>query len=117
MMVSTGPIGLPRRSRSAHPQGPRQRPCIDVGDDVDHDVDEMKTVQMTLDVELVAAVDRVVRRMKTTRSAFTREALRSALAAIETRELERRHRAGYLKHPPKKDEFGGWDKAQAWGDD
>ena len=77
----------------------------------------MKTVQMTLDEDLVAAVDRAVRRLKTTRSAFARQALRAALQAIATRELERQHREGYLKNPPKKGEFDIWEKEQAWGDD
>jgi metal-responsive CopG/Arc/MetJ family transcriptional regulator len=36
----------------------------------------MKTVQMTLDEELVARVDRAAMRLKTTRSGFTRQALR-----------------------------------------
>lgn len=84
---------------------------------MDDDVDKMKPVQMTLDEDLVAAVDRVVRKMKTTRSAFTRQALRVALDSIATRELERRHREGYLKRPPKKGEFDVWEKEQAWGND
>lgn len=39
----------------------------------------MKTVQMTLDEDLVRSVDRVVKKIHTTRSAFTRDALRDAL--------------------------------------
>jgi len=35
----------------------------------------MKTVQMTLDDELVEAVDALVKKLHTTRSAFTRKAL------------------------------------------
>ena len=38
----------------------------------------MKAVQMTLEEDLVAAVDRLARRLKTTRSAFARDALRDA---------------------------------------
>ena len=77
----------------------------------------MKTVQMTLDEGLVAEVDRAVRKLKTTRSAFAREALRAALQALAARELDRRHRAGYERHPPRKDEFAVWEKEQAWGDE
>ena len=40
----------------------------------------MRTVQMTLDDELVKAVDRVSKQLRTSRSAFTRSALREALA-------------------------------------
>lgn len=76
----------------------------------------MKTVQMTLDEALVTAVDKAVRRMKTTRSAFAREALRTALATLATRELDRRHREGYLKKPAKRGEFDVWEKEHAWGD-
>jgi len=35
----------------------------------------MRTIQMTLDDELVESVDKVVKELKTTRSAFTRSAL------------------------------------------
>ena len=39
----------------------------------------MKTVQMALDENLVKAVDSAARKLGTTRSGFTRKALRSAL--------------------------------------
>ena len=39
---------------------------------------QMKTVQMTLDENLVKAVDSAAKKLGTTRSAFTRQALRSA---------------------------------------
>jgi metal-responsive CopG/Arc/MetJ family transcriptional regulator len=35
----------------------------------------MQTVQMTLDDDLIQEIDRVVKRLGTTRSAFTREAV------------------------------------------
>src|SRR4051794_39700704 len=56
---------------------------------------KMKTVQMTLDESLVEAVDRAAESLGTTRSGFTRDALRASLAQIRAREQERRHRAGY----------------------
>jgi metal-responsive CopG/Arc/MetJ family transcriptional regulator len=76
----------------------------------------MKVVQMTLDEDLVAAVDRLARRLKTTRSAFARDALRNALAKYRAKELERKHRLGYEKHPVKHGEFDIWDGEQQWGD-
>lgn len=76
----------------------------------------MKTVQMTLDDDLVGAVDKVARQMGTTRSAFTRDALRRALASLHVRELERKHREGYERKPVKTDEFGVWEGEQVWGD-
>ena len=42
----------------------------------------MKTVQMTIDEDLIAQVDRAARRLKTTRSGFTRQALRDALKRL-----------------------------------
>ena len=77
----------------------------------------MRTVQMTLDEELVKAVDRVVRKLHTTRSAFARAALRDALEKYDTAQLERKHRRGYEKHPVKKNEFSVWDGEQHWGNE
>jgi len=74
----------------------------------------MKTVQMTLDEELVARVDRAVRKLGTSRSAFTREALRDALERLATRELERRHRQGYAAKPVRRGEFDAWHREQVW---
>ena len=77
----------------------------------------MKTVQMTLDEELVEAVDEAAARLETTRSAFTRQALREALRRHRTRMLEEQHRKGYQKHPVEKDKFSiPWD-GHAWGDE
>ncbi len=42
----------------------------------------MRTIQMTLDDELVAAVDVVVKKLKTTRSAFARKALKEAIRQV-----------------------------------
>jgi metal-responsive CopG/Arc/MetJ family transcriptional regulator len=77
----------------------------------------MKTVQMTLEEDLVAAVDRLVRRLKTTRSAFARDALRDALAKHRAEDLERKHRRGYERHPVGKGEFDAWEAEQRWGDE
>ena len=76
----------------------------------------MKTVQMTLDEDLVEEVDRAVQTLGTTRSAFARDALRAALVDLGERELERRHRAGYERQPVQPGEFNGWEDEQVWGD-
>lgn len=76
----------------------------------------VRTVQMTLDPELVAEVDEAARRLCTTRSAFTRDALAAALARLRERELEERHRQGYLRLPVRPGELDGWDDAQVWPD-
>jgi metal-responsive CopG/Arc/MetJ family transcriptional regulator len=77
----------------------------------------MRTIQMTLDDDLVKAVDRVSKELCTTRSAFTRKALRAALARHKLEQLERTHRRGYEQHPIAADEFSVWETEQAWGDE
>ena len=74
----------------------------------------MKTVQMTLDESLVKRVDRVARRLGTTRSGFTRKALREALEKVAAEDLERKHRQGYAAKPVARGEFDTWEKEQAW---
>jgi metal-responsive CopG/Arc/MetJ family transcriptional regulator len=76
----------------------------------------MKTVQMTLDEALVEQVDRAAQTLGTTRSAFTRDALRAALVGLKEHELERRHRAGYERHPVRPGEFSDWEDEQVWPD-
>jgi len=77
----------------------------------------MRTIQMTLDDDLVKTVDKVARELKTTRSAFTRKALRDAINLFNTHLLEQKHRQGYNLHPVNKDEFSVWEKEQNWGDE
>jgi metal-responsive CopG/Arc/MetJ family transcriptional regulator len=77
----------------------------------------MRTIQMTLDENLVKDVDRVSRELHTTRSAFTRKALREALSRYRLEQLEHKHRQGYEQHPISTDEFSVWEAEQAWGDE
>jgi metal-responsive CopG/Arc/MetJ family transcriptional regulator len=76
----------------------------------------MRTIQMTLDDDLVKAVDRVSKELCTSRSAFTRKALRDALARYKLEQLEHQHRRGYERHPVAPQEFSVWETEQAWGD-
>lgn len=76
----------------------------------------MQTVQMTLDEDLVTEVDEVAARLGTSRSAFTRDALRLALAELREHELEVRHREGYRHHPVQPDEVSDWEDEQVWVD-
>jgi len=75
----------------------------------------MRTIQMTLDESLVESVDQVVKELNTTRSAFTRNALKDALNRVKIEQLEAKHRKGYDKHPVTKGEFSGWENEQDWG--
>jgi len=77
----------------------------------------MRTIQMTLDDDLVKAVDRVSKKLHTSRSAFTRKALREALDRLNLEQLERKHYQGYQRHPAADDEFSVWETEQAWGDE
>jgi metal-responsive CopG/Arc/MetJ family transcriptional regulator len=76
----------------------------------------MRTIQMTLDDDLVEAVDRLVKRLKTTRSAFARKALREAIKQANITSLENRHKRGYERYPAGKTEFTEWESEQEWGD-
>jgi metal-responsive CopG/Arc/MetJ family transcriptional regulator len=77
----------------------------------------MRTVQMTLDDDLVKTVDRAAKELRTTRSAFTRDALRKAIRDLRVRGQEEKHRLGYARKPVSREEFGGWEREQAWGDE
>lgn len=76
----------------------------------------MRTIQMTLDDELVTAVDMVVKKLKTTRSAFTRKALKDAIKQVNIDMLEKKHKKGYECYPVGKTEFSVWEQEQEWGD-
>ena len=76
----------------------------------------MVTVQMTLDEQLVKRVDDLVHKLRTSRSAFAREALKDALKKHQILELEKKHKSGYLRSPVTKGEFDVFEDEQVWGD-
>lgn len=77
----------------------------------------MRTVQMTLEDDLVESIDQAAKKLHTTRSAFTRSALREALRHLKMKQLEEKHLQGYRDHPASKKEFSVWEKEQKWGDE
>ena len=77
----------------------------------------MRTIQMTLDDDLVKKVDIIASELNTTRSAFTRDALREAVRQYNIRRLELKHRKGYTAHPVNQKEFSVWEDEQNWGDE
>ena len=77
----------------------------------------MRTIQMTLDDDLVKKVDAIANELRTTRSAFTRDALREAVQQYNIRCLELKHRQGYAVRPVNEEEFSVWEKEQNWGDE
>jgi len=77
----------------------------------------MRTIQMTIDDDLVKEVDRVSKQLNTNRSAFTRKALREALDRHSIEQLEKQHRTGYEKRPVVGNEFSEWEAEQEWNDE
>jgi metal-responsive CopG/Arc/MetJ family transcriptional regulator len=75
----------------------------------------MKTIQMTIDENLLQQVDQTIQELKTTRSAFIRQALLQALRQYQVRRLEERDAAGYLTTPAQAGETQNWLTEQDWG--
>ena len=75
----------------------------------------MKTIQMTIEEQLLAEVDRTTRALHTTRSAFIRAALQAALRRHTLTALERQHAAGYAAYPVDLAEVTAWGAEQEWG--
>lgn len=66
----------------------------------------MPSVQITLDDELVQAIDNTAKKLHMTRSVFARKALWEATQKnFLNTILEKKHRQGYERHPVEKDEF------------
>jgi metal-responsive CopG/Arc/MetJ family transcriptional regulator len=72
----------------------------------------MKTIQMTINPDLLDDVDAVVNELGTNRSAFMRHALQMALREHVIHKQEARHAAGYARHPIQAGEFDGWEDEQ-----
>jgi metal-responsive CopG/Arc/MetJ family transcriptional regulator len=75
---------------------------------------QMETVQIVLDKSLLQATDRAARRLKLSRSALVREALREHLKRIEVRNNEELDRKGYARQPQARDESPLWEAEAAW---
>jgi metal-responsive CopG/Arc/MetJ family transcriptional regulator len=76
----------------------------------------MKTIQMTIDENLLEEVDRVVDEMGTNRSLFIRHALQAALHQYAIEQLEARHATGYAAQPANEEEVAEWSSERVWGD-
>ena len=74
----------------------------------------MKTIQMTLDENLLCIVDKTRKRLRKTRSEFIRESLVNMLADLRRKELEKKHYDGYMKNPVRPGEFESWEDEQVW---
>ncbi|HRW46255.1 MAG TPA: ribbon-helix-helix domain-containing protein [Caldilinea sp.] len=75
----------------------------------------VKTIQMTIDEELLVSVDALVQELGTSRSALIREALEEALRRHRIRVMEERQIRGYELHPVQPGEFDDFQAEQVWG--
>jgi len=76
----------------------------------------MKTIQMTIDDELLAEVDHLTATLQINRSAFIRSALQLALRHHVMLDKEQQHAKGYAQHPVAPGEFDVWEAEQSWGE-
>ena len=77
----------------------------------------MKTIQMTLDEDLLKEVDKIVKKIKTTRSEFARHAFKAAINDILERGMEIKQQEGYIREHVKPNEFGIWESEQVWNEE
>ena len=76
----------------------------------------MMTIELSMDTELLGRIEKRAEQLGTTRSAFTREALRAALDRYDEAESEERHRTGYRRLPTIPGEYSVPEEDFAWGD-
>ena len=64
----------------------------------------MKTIQITIEDELLEALDQILDGQSRARSAFVRDAIAKRLRAEKRKEMDRREEEGYRRHPQTEDE-------------
>lgn len=74
----------------------------------------MKTIQMTIDEELLNEVDELVHKLGTTRAAFIRHSLEHSIQKLRILALEKQQIEGYRRHPVQPGEFDVWVDEQSW---
>jgi metal-responsive CopG/Arc/MetJ family transcriptional regulator len=77
----------------------------------------MKTIQMTIDEQLLEQVDEAVETLNTNRSAFIREALEQVLKEYRIRLMDEQVAEAYTRIPDDVSEVEIWREAQVWGDE
>jgi metal-responsive CopG/Arc/MetJ family transcriptional regulator len=77
----------------------------------------MRTIQITIEEELLERLDQAIAELGANRSAFIRQALQQALHTLHIRQLEEQQRRGYAQHPVAPDEFDLWESERRWGDE
>lgn len=74
----------------------------------------MKTIQITIDEPLLDEVDRLTAEMRTSRSAFFRDAAQRALKRQRISAMEEQHRRAYADQPQTPAEVEEWLPEQSW---
>lgn len=76
----------------------------------------MKTIQMTIDEQLLEQVDSAVNELQINRSAFIRNALQLALKELHIHKLEAQQARGYRRQPDTATDLAEWEPEQVWGE-
>jgi len=77
----------------------------------------MATIQIVLDSYLLRSADRAAKKLKTSRSALFRDALRAHLKRLDLQQKERLDLEGYIRDQDSLDELASWDNVTDWPDD
>ena len=76
----------------------------------------MKTIQISIDDDLLAQVDNAVLMMGGSRTQFIRDTLTLAVKRFALRQMEAQHAQGYVDHPVLSGEFDVREAEQVWGE-
>ncbi len=74
----------------------------------------MKTIQLTLDDDLLDRVNQAIAQQQTSLTLFIKESLIHYLHKLKIKEMEKQHREGYSKQPVQNGEFDIWEDEQVW---
>ncbi len=74
----------------------------------------MKTIQVTIDPELLREIDDDAASNGKSRSAFLRQAARYYLKHKRLESISERYRSGYAKGLTKDDGLDAWEEEQVW---
>jgi metal-responsive CopG/Arc/MetJ family transcriptional regulator len=74
----------------------------------------MKTIQITIDQELLHLIDNDEESIKKGRSAFLRQAVRYYLEQKRLKSISEKYRSGYSQALEKDDDLNIWEDEQVW---
>ena len=74
----------------------------------------MKTIQITIDSDLLHKIDNDEESMKKGRSAFLRRAVRFYFEQKRLKSIAEKYRSGYSQALAKDDDLTSWEDEQVW---